>query len=323
MRRFIIRRVLQSLLLIWAVMSLTFLLIIIAPGGPDVVLAQNPKLTREQVAAIRESYGLNKPIYEQYVVWMSRIITFDFGRSYTNPRQASDLVLDRIPATAQLGLASYVIGMLGIPLGIYAARRRGKLGDNIVRVITVIGSCMPVWWLSIMLIIILANTIKWFPQGEGKLFPLVPGPGDPSSGFGPWFLNLMIPAALLSTGVLIGFTRFVRAETLEVLSQDYVRTAYDKGLPVKQVNRWHVFRNSLIPVVTLLGYLLPSLVSGAIITETIFQWPGMGRLFYQSATSRDMPVLLCILYIGTILTVIGTLLADIGYGLVDPRVRYD
>lgn len=319
MRRFVIRRVLQSLLLIWAVMSLTFLLINIAPGGPDVVLAQNPKLTREQVAAIRESYGLNKPLYEQYVVWMGRILTFDFGRSYTNPRQASDLVLDRIPATAQLGLASYLIGMLGIPMGIYAARRRGKLADNVVRVITVIGSCMPVWWLSLMLIIILANTIKWFPQGEGKLFP---GPGE-TGGFGPWFLNLVIPAALLSTGVLIGFARFVRAETLEVLSQDYVRTAYAKGLPLKEINRWHVFRNSLIPVVTLLGYLLPALVSGAIITEQIFQWPGMGRLFYQSASSRDMPVLLCILYIGTILTVIGTLLADIGYGLVDPRVRYD
>jgi peptide/nickel transport system permease protein len=201
--------------------------------------------------------------------------------------------------------------MLGIPLGIYAARRRGKLGDNVVRVITVIGSCMPVWWISLMVIIILANTVKWFPQGEG------------TGGIGPWFLHLMIPAALLSTGVLISFTRFVRAETLEVLSQDYVRTAVAKGLPGKEVNRWHVFRNSLIPVVTLLGYLLPALVSGAIITEQIFQWPGMGRLFFQAASSRDMPVLLCILYIGTILTVIGTLLADIGYGLVDPRVRYD
>jgi peptide/nickel transport system permease protein len=292
-------------------MSLTFLLVNIAPGGPEVVLTQNPKLTREQVEAIRVSYGLDKPLYEQYVTWMSRIAVFDFGRSYTNPRPASQLVVERISATAQLGLASYLIGMLGIPLGIYAARRRGKLGDNVVRVITVIGSCMPVWWISLMVIIILANTVKWFPQGEG------------TGGIGPWFLHLMIPAALLSTGVLISFTRFVRAETLEVLSQDYVRTAVAKGLPGKEVNRWHVFRNSLIPVVTLLGYLLPALVSGAIITEQIFQWPGMGRLFFQAASSRDMPVLLCILYIGTILTVIGTLLADIGYGLVDPRVRYD
>jgi peptide/nickel transport system permease protein len=311
MRRFIIRRVLQSILLIWAVMTLTFLLVNIAPGGPDVVLTQNPKLTKDQVEAIRESYGLNKPLYEQYIVWMGRVVTFDFGRSYTNPFPASQRVLERIPNTAALGLASYLIGMLGIPLGIYAARRRGKLGDNVIRVITVIGSCMPVWWISIMVIFILAATVHWFPQGEGQGGPL------------PYLVNLLIPAALLSTGTLISFTRFVRAETLEVLSQDYVRTANAKGLSSSDVNRWHVFRNSLIPVVTLLGYLLPTLVSGAIITETIFQWPGMGRLFYQSASSRDMPVLLCILYISTILTVLGTLLADIGYGLVDPRVRYD
>ncbi|MBN9387156.1 MAG: ABC transporter permease [Chloroflexi bacterium] len=311
MRRFIIRRVLQSILLIWAVMSLTFLLINIAPGGPDAILAQNPKLTKDQIAAIRESYGLNKPLYEQYIVWMGRIVTFDFGRSYTNPFPAVQRVFERVPNTAELGLASYLIGMLGIPIGIYAARHRGKFGDNFIRVVTVIGSCMPVWWISLMVIFILAATLRWFPQGEGQ------------GGVLPWFVNLIIPAALLSTGTLISFTRFVRAETLEVLSQDYVRTANAKGLAAGQVNRWHVFRNSLIPVVTLLGYLLPTLVSGAIITEQIFQWPGMGRLFYQSAVSRDMPVLLCILYISTILTVLGTLLADIGYGLVDPRVRYD
>ncbi len=311
MRRFILRRLIQSLLLVWAVMTLTFLLVNIAPGGPDVVLAQNPKLTKDQIAAIRESYGLNKPIYEQYVVWMGRIATFDFGKSYTNPKQASELVLERLPATAQLGLFSYLIGMLGIPIGIYAARRRGKMADNVIRVITVMGSCMPVWWISLMVIIILANTVKWFPQGEGK------------DSIGAWFLHLMIPAALLSTGILIAFTRFVRSETLEVLNQDYVRTANAKGLSGREVNRWHVFRNSLIPVITLLGYLLPALVGGAIITETIFQWPGMGRLYFQAASGRDMPVLLCILYIGTILAVLGTLLADIGYGLVDPRVRYD
>jgi peptide/nickel transport system permease protein len=132
----------------------------------------------------------------------------------------------------------------------------------------------------------------------------------------------MIPAAILSTGVLIAFTRFVRAETLEVLNQDYVRTANAKGLSEKKVSRSHVFRNSLIPIVTLLGYLLPALISGAAITETIFNWPGMGKLFIQAATSRDMPILLAIIFFSTILSILGTLLADITYGLVDPRVRY-
>ncbi len=311
MQRFIIRRVLQSLLLLWAVMSLSFLLVNIAPGGPDAALTQNPKLNAQQRAAIREGYGLNKPLYEQYGIWMSRVLTFDFGKSYTNPAPAIQQVGDRLLPTAELGLVSYLISMLGIPLGIYAARRRGKLGDNLVRFITVLGSCMPVWWLSLMVIILLANTVKWFPQGQG------------TGGIGPWFLNLIIPAALLSTGTLIAFTRFVRAETLEVLSQDYVRTATAKGLPAREIGRWHVLRNSLIPIVTLLGYFLPSLVAGAIITETIFQWPGMGQLYFKAASGRDMPVLLCILYISTILTIVGNLLADIGYGLVDPRVRYN
>jgi peptide/nickel transport system permease protein len=201
--------------------------------------------------------------------------------------------------------------MLGIPLGVYAAKHRGKMSDNLIRVITVVGSCMPVWFLSLMFILIAANTIRWFPQGEGK------------DSAGAWFLHLMIPSALLSVGFLISFTRFVRSETLEVLNQDYVRTANAKGLEAKKVDLWHVFRNSLVPVVTLLGYFLPSLFSGAIITETIFNWPGIGRLFYSATTGRDMPVMLGITFIASVATIIGIFLADIGYGLVDPRVRYE
>jgi len=320
MRQFIIRRVIQSVVLLYIIMSLSFLLINLAPGGPEVFLTQNPKLTREQVANIKESYGLNKPLYEQYFVWMKRTFTLDFGKAYSSPLPVWDVIGGRIGPTLQLGFFSYLIGLLGIPLGIYAAKHRGKMGDNVVRIVTVLGSCAPVWWLSLMLIIILANTIKWFPQGERAL---IPGPGQDQAPFFGWFLHLMIPAALLSTGTLIAFTRFVRAETIEVLSQDYVRTANAKGLAENKVNRWHVLRNSLIPIVTLLGYFLPIVLSGATITEQIFNWPGLGKLFIQAATSRDMPVLLALLLIGTIAAVIGTLLADIGYGFVDPRVRYN
>jgi len=310
MRRYIIRRLIQSAVLFWIIMSLSWLLIATAPGGPEGLLAENPRISVEQRQAIRASFGLNKPLYEQYTIWMGRILTLDFGRSYTNPLPAMQLIGDRVWPTMQLGFFSYVIGMLGIPLGVYAAKHRGKLGDNVVRVMTVVGSAMPAWWLSLMVIIILANTIKWFPQGEGK------------GSFGAWFLHLMVPAALLSTGILITFARLVRSETLEVLNQDYIRTANAKGLAEKKITRWHILRNSLLPVVTLLGYFLPTLLSGAIITETIFNWPGMGRLFYQAATGRDMPVLLGILCITTLLTIIGTLLSDLGYGLVDPRVRF-
>ncbi|MEI7556919.1 ABC transporter permease [Candidatus Chlorohelix sp.] len=319
MQRFIIRRLLQAIVLLWAVMSLSFLLINLAPGGPEAALTQNPRITKEQIQAIRASFGLDKPLYEQYVTWMVKSFTLDFGKSFSQPISTWDAISGRILPTLQLGLFSYLIGMLGIPIGIYAAKNRGKMGDNVVRILTVVGSCMPVWWLSLLLIIILANTVKWFPQNER---PLMPTSGTEVIPILSWFGHLMIPAALLSSGTLIAFTRFVRAETLEVLSQDYVRTAESKGLPPKQVNRWHVLRNSLIPIVTLLGYFLPSLLSGAIITETIFNWPGMGRLYFQAAGSRDTPVLLAILFMTTIATILGTLLADIGYGLVDPRVRY-
>ena len=314
MQRFIIRRVLQSLLLLWAVMSLSWLLIQLSPGGPEVRFLDNKRLTKADIEAIRVSYGLDKPLYEQYGIWMSRVVRLDFGKSYDNPKSTLEVVADRILPTVLLGFTSYMIGLLGIPLGIYAAKHRGKLGDNVVRVLTVIGSCLPVWWLSLVVIIIMANTVHWIPQNIGDL---------KSEGPLLWLVHLLIPAALLSTGTLIAFARFVRSETLEVLSQDYVRTANAKGLPAGQVSRWHVFRNSLIPVVTLLGYFLPIVISGAIITEQIFQWPGMGRLFFQAAGTRDMPVLLTILYLTTILSIIGTLLADIGYGVVDPRVRYD
>jgi peptide/nickel transport system permease protein len=318
MQRFIIRRLIQAVVLLWAVITLSFLLINLAPGGPEAALTQNPRLTREAIANIRKSFGLDRPIYEQYITWIVRTFTLDFGKAYTQPLPAMEVIAGRIGPTAQLGFFSYLIGMLGIPIGIFAAKHRGKLGDNVVRILTVLGSCMPAWWLSLLLIIILASTIKWFPQGERPIFP---SPGQ-DGGFGAWFLHLMIPAAILSTGILIAFTRFVRAETLEVLNQDYVRTANAKGLSEQKVSRWHVFRNSLIPIVTLLGYLLPSLISGAAVTEQIFNWPGMGKLFIQAATSRDMPILLALIFFTTILSILGTLLADIAYGLVDPRVRY-
>jgi peptide/nickel transport system permease protein len=169
---------------------------------------------------------------------------------------------------------------------------------------------VPTWWLSLSLIVLMSGMIGWFPNGQGDGTLL------------DWLKHITLPAVLLGLGGLITFTRFVRSEVLEVLSQDYVRTARAKGLTERDVDRRHVFRNALIPVVTLLGSLLPALLSGSVITESIFNWPGMGRLFLEAASTRDYPLLLGMLLIGTVLTIAGTLLADIGYGLVDPRVRY-
>jgi peptide/nickel transport system permease protein len=174
----------------------------------------------------------------------------------------------------------------------------------------VVGSAVPTWWLGLTVIVLLNSLIGWFPNGQG------------TAGFGDWLRHIIVPATLLGLGGIVSFSRFIRSEMLEVLSQDYVRTARAKGLAQSIVNRDHVFRNALIPLVTLLGYLLPALLSGAIITEYIFNWPGMGKLFFEAASTRDYPVLLAMLMLGTSLTIIGTLLADIGYGIVDPRIRY-
>jgi peptide/nickel transport system permease protein len=311
MTRFIIRRLIQSLILLWVIMTLSFLLIHIAPGGPEAVYFGSKNITPQDIAAIRKARGLDDPIWIQYFKWFWQTITLDFGVSYSYARRpVIDVIWTKLGPTFQLGLLSYLLALLGVPLGIYAARHRAKLGDNMVRIFTVIGSAVPAWWLGLVIIVIMVNTLHWFPQGQGN------------NGLWDWFIHIIIPALLLSTGGMVAFTRFVRSETIETLGQDYVRTATAKGLPYKEVNQRHVLRNSLIPVVTLLGAFFPALLSGAAITETIFNWPGIGQLFVTAAGARDFSVILALLLIGAILSIIGTFLADIAYGFVDPRIRY-
>jgi peptide/nickel transport system permease protein len=307
---FVARRLLQSALLLFAVMTASFFLLHAAPGGPETALLENPKLSPETVERYRERFGLNDPLPIRYVKWLRNVVLLDFGQSYAYQRPVTDVIASRAWPTLQLGILSYAIGLLGVPLGVYAARRRGRFGDNAVRLMTVIGSAVPTWWLALGAIVVMSSAIGWFPNGQGD-----EGPWD-------WFRHVIVPAMLLGLGGVISFTRFVRSSVLEELGQDYVRTARAKGLTESAINRAHVLRNAFIPVVTLLGYLLPALLSGAVITEFIFNWPGMGKLFYEAALGRDYPVLLGMLLLGTALTILGTLLADIGYGIVDPRIRY-
>jgi len=310
MGRFVVRRLLQSAGLVFAVMTISFFLIRLTPGGPEAALVSNPRVTAEALQRMRQRFGLDDPLPVQYLKWLVSIAQLDFGRSYAYQLPVSDVIASRVWPTFQLGLLSYAVGIVGIPLGVYGASKRGAVGDVVVRVLTVVGTSVPTWWLALSIIVLMSSTVGWFPNGQGD------------GTFGDWLRHVILPAFLLGLGGLITFTRFVRSEVLEVLGQDYVRTARAKGLAERTVQRAHVLRTALIPVVTLLGGLLPSLLSGAIITETIFNWPGMGRLFMEAASSRDYPLLLGMLFLGTVLTILGTLMADIGYGLVDPRVRY-
>jgi peptide/nickel transport system permease protein len=308
--RFVVRRLIQSGLLVLAVMTASFFLINLTPGGPETALMQNPRVSAETLQRMRQRFGIDDPMPIRYLKWLRSAAELDFGRSYAYSIPVTDVIASRAWPTFQLSALSYLVGLLGVPLGVYAATKRGALGDNVVRLGTVIGSSVPTWWLGLSIIVLMSSTIGWFPngQGSGTLFD--------------WARHIIIPAFLLGLGGLIGFTRFVRSEVLEVLNQDYVRTARAKGLAEPIVQQAHVLRTALIPVVTILGGLLPSLLSGAIILETIFNWPGMGRLFIEAASSRDYPLLLGMLLLGTVLTIVGAFLADIGYGLVDPRVRY-
>ena len=310
MGRFVVRRLLQSALLVFAVMTASFFLIHLTPGGPETALIANPRVSGEALQRMRQRYGLDDPLPIRYFKWFSSALQLDFGRSYAYNLPVTDVIASRVWPTLQLEAVSYLIGLIGVPLGVYAATKRGALGDNVVRLATVLGTSVPTWWLGLSIIVLLSSTVGWFPNGQG------------GGTFADWARHIIIPSMLLGLGGLIGFTRFVRSEVLEVLNQDYVRTARAKGLDEPTVQRAHVFRTALIPVVTILGGLLPSLLSGAIIMEQIFNWPGMGRLFIEAASSRDYPLLLGMLLLGTVLTIIGAFLADIGYGFVDPRVRY-
>jgi peptide/nickel transport system permease protein len=309
-RQFVIRRLLQSALLLWLIMTLSFVLVRLTPGGPEAALLNQEGIEAADIERMRERFGLNDPLPLAYAKWLGSAARLDFGRSYHYLRPPLDLIRERLGATLQLGATAWLIGMLGIPLGALAATFRGRPPDVAIRVLTVVGDATPNWWMALVIIVVLANTVGWFPQGQGR------------GGPGPWLAHIIVPAAILGLGIMVAFARFTRSQVLEVLGQDHVLTARAKGLTEPAVANRHVLRNALTPAVTLFGGLLPVLISGAAITEGIFNWPGTGRLFLEAAHTRDYPLLLAIITVLSVATLLGTLLADIAYGLVDPRVRY-
>jgi peptide/nickel transport system permease protein len=310
MRRFLIRRLIQSALLLWALMTFTFVLTRITPGGPEAVLFEQKNIQEADIQRLRERFGLNDPLPLAYAKWVTAAMRLDFGRSYFYLRPPLDLMLERLGPTLQLAFVAYAIALLGIPLGVIAALERGSLSDVVVRVFTVFANAVPHWWLALVIIVVMSATLGWFPYGQGR-----EGPVD-------WFGHIILPGAMLGLGGIVAFSRFVRSQVLEVVEQDYVRTARAKGLPEIVVTGRHILRNALLPVVTLLGGVLPGLISGAALIEGIFNWPGMGSLYLQAAFTRDYPLLLAITTVLTLATLLGTLIADVLYGYVDPRVRY-
>jgi peptide/nickel transport system permease protein len=314
MGRFLARRLIQSVFILLGVSILSYGLMRLAPGGL-VAMYANPRINQATIQRLEEQFGLNDPIPVSYVKWLTSAARGNFGISFIDQRPVVDKIAERLPATIELSLAALLLGLLGIPLGVFAAIHRGSWVDNLVRVFTVVGNAVPHWWLGLMILVVSANTIRIFPlggmytQGNDTLLDRL------------W--HLALPATIAAMGGWIGYSRYMRSEVLEVLGQDFVRTARAKGLGERIILVRHVFRNALIPIVTLMGGVLAALVGGSVLFENTFSWPGIGRMAVQAAFQRDYPVLMALNMFSALLVILGNLLADIAYGWVDPRVRYE
>lgn len=314
MTSYLVRRAIQSFFLLWLVSALFFTFQRLTPGGPQAYLV-DPRLSEGDKERVAEDWGLHEPIHVQYFKWVSHVVRGDLGRSFQDRRPVTEKILERLPNTLYLGAASLFLGLLGIPLGVWAAVNRNRFPDHLVRLTTVVVNAVPDWWLGLMLLILTASYLKIFPLSG--MYTI----GRDSLPDRLW--HLILPAVVGATNGLIAYARIIRSEMLETLGQDYVRTARSKGLRERTVLYRHALRNSLIPVATGIGPTITGLVSGSVVYERVFSWPGIGRLMYDAAIQRDYPVAMGLFFVFTILVMFGLLISDIAYVVADPRVRLE
>lgn len=319
LRRYVLGRFLQMVPTVLLIVVFNFFLIHLAPGDPVQIMAGD-FATQEFIDATRAKYGLDDPLYVQLLRYLAAVFTGDLGHSYDHNRPVLDLILDRLPATLTLVLSAQIIGVtLGITLGVAAAQRHGSLLDTGTTMLAAVLYSVPVFWAGLMGILIFGVNLRWLPtSGMSTLM-------GPTSGL-PYVIDvarhLVMPAATL-VAVWIGpvFFRISRSSVLEVLREDYILTARAKGLPRRVVFFKHALRNALLPSVTMIGLTLGLAVSGALLTETVFSWPGIGRLMYEGIGRRDYPLLMGIFIFTSVSVVIATLMTDVLYKALDPRVK--
>ncbi len=301
---------------------LSFFIIHLAPGKPtDVLTDMNPKITPEMRERLEKYYGLDKPVIVQYGMWIKRIVKFDFGDSFsTDRRPVWDKIKERIPITLGINILSMIlIFAVAVPIGIYSAIRRYSLFDKVTTIFVFVGFAAPSFWLALLLMMLFGVKLDILPiSGVTSLDFEKLSVGGKAIDL---LRHLTLPVFVSAIGGLAGISRYMRSGMLEVIRQDYITTARAKGLSERQVTYRHALRNALLPIVTILGLSVPGLIGGSVIFEQIFSIPGMGLLFYMSVMMRDYPLVMGILTIGAILTLLGNMLADICYALVDPRVR--
>lgn len=322
MTQYILRRVLGMIPLLLGISFIVYALINLVPGSPTDQFEFNPNLKPEDIARIQENLGLNDPWYLRYFTWLGNAIQGDFGNSFINYAEVTYLVRAALPNTLLLSGVSLVIALvLSVPIGVMAAVKRNSLFDRVVTVIATGFSSLPSLWLGLMLIVLFA--VKFQEWG----LPSLPTSGVRNLRMEDSFLDrlrhLVLPAAALSLVSLAGWMRYIRSQMLEVIRQDFVRTAQAKGLVNRVVLLRHAFRNALLPLVTLVGLTIPDLFGGALIIENVFGYPGIGQLTVSSLSSNDYSVAMACVMMLAFLTVVGNLIADVLYGVLDPRVRYD
>lgn len=313
MSSFLLQRLMQALLLLLIVSMIGFAILHLAPGGPMSQFAAGGDMTQADLDRIAEQLGLNRPLPIQYAEWLWRMLSGDWGVSYRDQQPVLHIIAGHLGPTLELMLTSTLLAMLiGAWIGILGAVKRYSLFDSIATIGTMIALSIPTFWFGLVVIYVFSVGLGWLPSGNRFTI------GDGS------FLNRLhhligpcVVLALVSTAV---WSRYMRSSMLDVINQDFVRTARAKGVPERRILMTHVLRNALLPMITITGLHVPSLLSGALVTETVFTWPGMGRLFLDSISYRDYPVVMGILMFTAVMVLLGSLLADLLYGVADPRI---
>ncbi len=321
MSRFLIGRLAASVLLIVALLSTVFFIVHLAPGDP-VDLVNDPDLDAAGRAALRHEMGLDRPLGRQYLEWISGVLLhLDFGRSLRLHRPVSSILGEAVPNTLLLTLPAYLVHLLvAVPLGVWFARRRGSRRERGATVGGLFIYSLPAFWLGLMLILVFSRWLGWLPSGG----MYSTGAADLSRGARFWDLlkHLVMPVLVLGAASAMITARYLRNSMLEALGQDYILAGRARGLPENVLLWRHALRNALLPVVTLVGLNLPHLLGGAVVTEYVFAWPGMGRVAVEAIFARDYPVVMGATALSAVMVVAGNLLADLAYGLVDPRIRH-
>jgi len=317
MGRFVVRRLVQAIPTFFGITLLSFIILRLAPGDPVTLMVGGTQGMRaEDLAAMRSAYGLDQPLPIQYLSWLAHLLSGDFGRSFLYKRPVIEMIQASLPNTLLLaGLALTLTVVVGVPLGIIAARFRGSWLDQVIRVVGVMGHAIPAFWFGLLFILILSVQFRLFPVG-GMLTI-----GKDAFDIPDRLAHLVGPVLTLSFAGIANYSRYMRAETLEVLGQDYVRTARAKGLQENIVLFVHALRNALLPLVTALGTQIAFLISGAIVIEQVFAWPGMGRMTYDAARSKDYPIVMGVVVISSLVLMLSYIARDVAYGLVDPRIK--